>query len=134
MAFLSIAALVTAGILVQATERVDAKTLGSPIFLHALVAATSLTAFSLLATADVALDAVRREVAVVRRVLDVQYARTTLPLEVVTRFVVEEVPGRRGPTSYVSAVTDAEPLKLVAGSGARAAAETLNRALATSAQ
>jgi hypothetical protein len=127
--FLVIAALPIAGLLSEAAHPVDAHEIGVLVTVHVLFSPLVLVAAVLLRSAAVAVDGARREVRVVRRILGMPYARTTLPVEIVHSFSVEEKREARAIETYVVANTSEGPVQLVNGPDARAAVAALVRAL-----
>lgn len=128
-AFLAIAAFPIAGLLLETAHPVDAHEIGVLVTVHVLFFPLVLAAGVLLRSASVGVDGAQREVFVVRRILGIPYARTSVPLEIVTGFFVEEKREGRGTDTYVVASTTGGPVRLVSGDGAQTAVAALARAL-----
>jgi hypothetical protein len=94
----------------------------APLFTAALV---------LLAGTHIGVDGERAELVVTRRVLGIPWARTRIPLEIVSGFSTRAVPGLRGSTEELVVQIAAAPSEIVLyrGYGTRATADTLNGSL-----
>ena len=119
---------IAAMLVAETTAPVSASKIGLLAFVHVFVAPVVFAVAVLLRSASVSLDAARREVRVVRHILGVPYARTTVPLEIVTGFAAEEKKGGRFKTLFLVAKTREDSLELVSGDAAAAAATALSRA------
>jgi hypothetical protein len=125
--FLAIAALVIAVPLLEVGHPVDAHEIGLAFGAHVTFVPPLLAAMVVLRSASVVIDGARREVRVAHRLIGVEYATTSVPLEIVTGFSVEEKREPRGKDTYLVADTTAGPVRLASGDGARAAATALAR-------
>jgi hypothetical protein len=122
---LGVAAIAIACLAAEAAAPMSAHEIGMLFGGQLMFGPVVLAVVALLRSASVSLDGARREVRVARRILGIAYARTSVPLEIVSGFSLQKKREGRFKVRYVVADTSEGPLDLVSGEGAEKAVAAL---------
>lgn len=120
-ALLGIAAIVTASVVASAARPMSAREIGLVVGGQLFCVPLILAGVTLVRSASVSIDGARRELRVVREILGLPYARTSVPLEIVAGVSVEKKKAGRSTDTFVVVSTAEGAFDLAQGEGAAAA-------------